>query len=52
MMYVLTDGWYADIAIVGIATSEEQASEWGRSGIERDYYGPFEPGERPSGASY
>lgn len=46
-MYVLTDGWYADMTIKGVTNSEEEANEWSASGSERDSYGPFNPGEMP-----
>ncbi|MEU0245142.1 hypothetical protein ABZ192_12555 [Streptomyces sp. NPDC006235] len=46
-MYVLTDGWYSDMDIKGVVHTEEEARAWGDSGRERDYYGPFEPGQVP-----
>jgi hypothetical protein len=43
-MYVLTEGWYSDMDVKGVVRTLGEAEAWYDSGIERDYYGPFEPG--------
>jgi hypothetical protein len=47
-MYVLTEGWYEDMAIKGVTDSKAQAEEWAAADTYRDYYGPFERGELPA----
>lgn len=47
-IWVLTEGWYSDLVIKAVTTSEASAQAWVDSGDTRDYYGPFAPDSTPS----